>query len=414
VNGFPHTTPDRTWDFDVADGSGVALFATTNGTNFTAATRLDAAGFTASPALYREGGGIATVVTANAEHTYYRDLRNGAPRDTNDNGADFLLVGTIINIQITRLGAPGPENLASPVVNNTTIEARLLDPAVSSSLPPNRDRDFTSGDPNTAVSGTMSIRRTITNRTGQPVSRLRFRIVNITTAGTPASECSPSPCADIRAIPSEDGTAMLSGGPVVTVRGLRLEDPPEQLLGGGYNASLSADFITLATPLPNGQSVNVEFKLGIMRNGPFRFFVNIEAQNGGSIILTSPRPATSGVGLSGRPDANRKRLIVDTVRSAPAAAPASPAPSVAPPVIYAPLFVNLSPPAATPARAEEDKEKKSEEEPPAAEPVPQAPEASTDGEATPQPAPAATKRNTSKKRPAAAKAPAKASPRGDQ
>src|ERR1044071_6607027 len=103
---FATAQPDRTWDFDVSDGSGVALVATANGTNFTAATRLDAVGFTNSPALYKEGNGIATVVTANVEHTYYRDLRGGGlPRDTGDNAADFRLVGTFTNIQITTLGA---------------------------------------------------------------------------------------------------------------------------------------------------------------------------------------------------------------------------------------------------------------------------------------------------------------------
>jgi hypothetical protein len=78
------------------------------------------------------------------------------------------------------------------------------------------------------------------------------------------------------------------GGQVVTVRGLRLEEPPAQPAGGGYNASLSADFITLDTPLPPGQSVNVEFKLGVMRTGSFRFIVNIEAQN--APVVDPPGP----------------------------------------------------------------------------------------------------------------------------
>ncbi len=277
LNGtFTHTTPDRTWDFDAPDGSGVALFATTNGTNFTAATRLDAFGYAGSPALYKEGAGFPTVVTAAAEHTYYRDLRSGLPQDSNDNGADFLLVGTAVSIQIARLGAPGPENLASPIVNNTTMAGTLLDPSVSSSSLPNRERR-TTPEPNGDL-GTILIRRTVTNNTGAPVSRLRFRVINITTAGTPSSECAPVNCADVRALTSGDGTAV-AGGQTVVVRGVRLEEPPAQPAGGGYNASLSADFITLATPLPSGQSVNVEFKLGVMRGGPFRFILNIEALN---------------------------------------------------------------------------------------------------------------------------------------
>ena len=287
LNGtFTHTTPDLTWNFDAPDGSGVALFATTNGTNFNAATRLDAFGFTSSPALFKEGAGHPTVVTAASEHTYYRDLRSGLPRDTNNNGADFLLVGTAVNIQITRLGAPGPENLASPIVNNTTIAGTLLDPSVSSDAQPNRERRTT---PETNGNfGTMLIRRTVTNNTGAPVSRLRFRVINITTAGTPSSECAPVNCADIRALTSGDGTAVV-GGQTVTVRGVRLEEPPTQPAGGGYNASLSADFITLQTPLAAGASVNIEFNLGVMLTGPFRFILNIEAQNSPAPVITGPR-----------------------------------------------------------------------------------------------------------------------------
>lgn len=281
---FAPTTPDRTWDFDVPDGSGVALFATTNGTSMNAATRLDAFGFTSSPALFKEGNGFPSVVTANIEHTYYRDLRTVRPKDTNDNAADFRLVGTAISIQISLLGAPGPENLNSPIVNHATIGANLLDPNVASSQPPNRERRPTVET--NADLGTMLIRRTITNNTGQPVSRLRFRVINITTAGTPASECGGIACADVRALTSQDSEATV-GGQVVTVRGVRLEEPPEQPSGGGLNASVSADFITLATPLPAGQSVNVVFKLGVMRSGTFRFYLNIEALNS-PVIISGP------------------------------------------------------------------------------------------------------------------------------
>ena len=201
VNGtFAHTIPDHTWEFDVPDGAGVALFATTNGLNFTAATRLDAVGFTNSPALYKEGNGIPNVVTANLEHTYYRDLSSVTPRDTADNASDFLLVGTAPGLQVTQLGAPGPENLQSPIVNNTTIAGTLYNPSVPASSSPNRDR-IPTPEPN-ADFGTMLIRRTITNNTGLPISRLRFRVINITSFGTPG--CSAPSCAELRALTSTD------------------------------------------------------------------------------------------------------------------------------------------------------------------------------------------------------------------
>jgi hypothetical protein len=35
--------------------------------------------------------------------------------------------------------------------------------------------------------------------------------------------------------------------------------------------------VTLATPLANGASLNVQLLMGIQQTGNFRFFVNIEA-----------------------------------------------------------------------------------------------------------------------------------------
>ncbi|HWN09689.1 MAG TPA: lamin tail domain-containing protein [Pyrinomonadaceae bacterium] len=332
---FAETTPNVTWGFDVGDGSGVALFGTTNGTNFTAATRLDAFGFTSSPALFREGNGFASIITANTEHTYYRDLRAVTPKDTNDNAADFRLVGTAPNIQVPLLGAPGPENLNSPTLNNN-IPGTLLDPSVAASQVPNRERRPT-GEPNADL-GTILIRRTMTNNTGLPVSRLRFRVIDITTLGTPPSECAG--CADVRALTSFDGEAAV-GGQLVTVRGVRLEEPPTQAAGGGLNASVSADFITFSSPLLPGHSVNIEFKLGVMRTGAFRFYVAIEAQNGASIILLRParkpftdvstgrrsglqmRTPTSGLGGKDHADSLRPALMAE--RPASASTPQAPA-----------------------------------------------------------------------------------------
>ena len=416
VSPFAPTTPDRTWDFDVSDGSGVALFSTTNGLNFAAATRLDAFGYTGSPALYKEGAGFPTVVTADTEHTYYRDLRSTLPQDTTNNAADFLLVGTSISIQISRLGAPGPENLASPIVNNTTIVGTLLDPSVSSASPPNRERR-PNVEPNADL-GVLLIRRTITNNTGAPVSRLRFRAINITTLGTPSADCGNQTCADVRALTSQDGEAAV-GGQVVTVLGLRLEEPPEQPAGGGYNASLSADFITLATPLLPLQSINVVFKLGVMRAGPFRFIVNIEALNTTAVLTNAP--GSSGVGATGAIDVKNRKLIVSTDQAAPGTngAPTSPAATTPPRGAYFPWFINTSPPASKPTRAAEDeagkddesKEKEAKEALPSGQPAPQAPEtsppdspAANADDPAPQSPPATTRRGASKKRPAAAKA----------
>ena len=276
---FLGTTPNVVWDFDIPAGSGVALFSTTFGTAQTAARRLDAFGFTSSPALFREGAGFPFVPTGLGETTLFRDMRTagGLPRDTNDNAADFLFAATTQSVSTANgflLGAPGPENLASPVLHNSDIAIGLLDPAAAPTAVPNRERR-PNVEPNADL-GSLLIRRTFTNNTGQAVTRLRFRVFNITGPGT-ENTCGGPICADVRALTSQDGEAGSPNIGLVTVRGVRLEEPPLQPNGGGFNSSLSADFITLATPLQPGQSVNLVFKLGIMRNGAFRFFFNIEA-----------------------------------------------------------------------------------------------------------------------------------------
>jgi hypothetical protein len=152
----------------------------------------------------------------------------------------------------------------------------LLDPTVGGSVYPNSERR-----PNyeaNANLGVLLIRRKVTNNTGYPVTRLRFRVTEIITMGTPSTQCGLSPCADVRALSSIDGQSVVAGQ-IVTVKGLKLEqNAPMQPYGGGYNSTLSADFITMDKPLGVGQSIYVEFKLGVMKTGLYRFYVAAETQ----------------------------------------------------------------------------------------------------------------------------------------
>src|SRR3712207_4196193 len=124
-------TGDATYTTDIPDNAGVALFNTANPANFTLTNRLDAAG-NASEAntLYKEGTGYPDRITFNTDNSFYRDLTSGKPLDTGDNNNDFLYVDTqgtcalsvpggCPSIDFTRrgrhLGAPGPENLTSPI-----------------------------------------------------------------------------------------------------------------------------------------------------------------------------------------------------------------------------------------------------------------------------------------------------------
>ena len=63
-------------------------------------------------------------------------------------------------------------------------------------------------------------------------------------------------------------------GPLVRSRLLGL---PRVVLGGALNSSYNAGTITLPTPLAPGQSVNLQFLLGVQKTGSFKFFFNVEA-----------------------------------------------------------------------------------------------------------------------------------------
>jgi hypothetical protein len=185
-----------------------------------------------------------------------------------------------------RLGAPGPENIASARVNDS-IGAFLLDATKTSSQVPNRVRKVCGPaeecDPNRSQFGTMSIRKRFTNNTGTTVTQLRVRIVELTTTPRPDTAT-----ADIRPITSVDvvaagvldaATCLANGTPAtapcdVTVKGTTVESPA-QPLGGGYNTTM-----VVALPvggLPDGSSVSLQFLLGIQQTGNFRFLVNVEA-----------------------------------------------------------------------------------------------------------------------------------------
>ena len=293
-------TGDATYTTDIPDNAGIALFSTAVSTNFSPATRIDAVGSTAEAnTLYKEGTGYPALTPLSIDYAFYRSFcagntpvfgtalgcfsgSGGNPRNSNDNAADFVFVDTNGNSAGAgqRLGAPGPENLTSPLARNS-LPTFLLDTSVGSSTAPNRVRDFTSDPANNSTYGTLDIRRRIQNNTGAPVTRLRFRVIDINTLPSPPG------FADLRSRTS--GPVVVSGvsdavtcspSPTpctVTVQGTILEQPPSQVLGGAFNSSYSAGTITLATPLPSGASIDLRFLLGIQQTGSFRFFINIEA-----------------------------------------------------------------------------------------------------------------------------------------
>jgi hypothetical protein len=270
----------------------VAVFSTADVTAISSVNRLDAVGFGTNTGgaicdLLREGTNLAPVGGSTTEHSYQRDQcgKGGAlgnfgicpsstPVDSNNNAADFQFgdtQGTFIAGVTQKLGAPGPENLASPLLRNSTIPITVVDPGAAASAPPNRVRDLTSNPGNNSTFGTLSIRRAFTNNTGAPVTRLRFRIIDMTTFPVSGG------VADVRPINSTQIIVSLTGGGTATVEGTTLDQPPSQPNGGGINTSMSAGTITVGTPLNNGQTINLQFLLGIQQTGSFRFYINVEA-----------------------------------------------------------------------------------------------------------------------------------------
>ena len=302
-------------DIDMANivvNRGIALFKSS--TSFTLANRLDAVGpESVSDPLYKEGTGLPNVSSSRLDYSFVRRIKvtpgtgAGLPIDENNNATDFIYVdplGSSIGAGI-RLGAPGPESLTSPIQRNAQIRATLLDPASGSPSSAENRRRYRCTDPdrpancdadpnsNTSPLGFLSIRRTYTNNTGQLVTRLRFRVVDITTY----PEGNGTTTAELLAL-SRSGsfTVTTLTQQTYTVQGLTLEQPPTHPYGGGFNSSLVAPTVTLQTPLAvaddpgtpaKENAINVEFLLGIVQTGNFRFFVNVEA------LTQAPPPAFS-------------------------------------------------------------------------------------------------------------------------
>jgi hypothetical protein len=309
--------PDGTYATGIPDNAGIALFRSADPSNFTLDNRLDAVGATSEAnTLFREGAGYAALTPGvDLEYAFVRDEcgkggqiamagncpSGGLPVDTDNNATDFFFVETSGATAGAgqRLGAPGPQNLFSTVNVNSSFGVLMLDPTKASTASPNRIRKQCSTpgveecNPLRSALGTLSIRRRFINQTGAEVSRLRFRIIDITTLPQPSPN--PGALADVRAIPSgqvtgvvvnDSATCAAFGTPgascTVTVEGTALETPPAQALGGGFNSTLavgapSGGVIVLATPLAAGASINVQFLLGVQVSGNFRFLVNIEA-----------------------------------------------------------------------------------------------------------------------------------------
>lgn len=264
---------DQTYADSLADNIGIALFSSSS-------TLIDAVGFSSvTDASYREGTGLvpSTGITTNGQYSFVRNYTNrGMPIDTNNNRTDFMFVATDGNTYNNLkgiLGAPGPENLNSPVYSEGDILISQVDDNVTLAEAPNRFYNYSETDPLFPV-GTISVRRTLTNNTGQTVTSLKLRITGITTKNS--AVIFPQQ-AFLRVLNSADITVTGSEGQGIPLRGIVLEPVPTT--GGGLNSSLTLD---LGSGLGNGESLNINLKTGIVTNGQYKLEFRVEK------IVTSP------------------------------------------------------------------------------------------------------------------------------
>ena len=334
--------PNFTFTFPTPDNAGIALFGTSVPFNYNLTNRIDAIGSDAdNNTLFREGAGYPAVNLFNLEGSFFRRLPGGCtgsisgncnsvslltttlgptspyPQDTDDNAADVLYGDTgATNLTASRrLAAPGPENSSGPITGilDPGLVISRLDSTVADDATPNRVRNTTPGSLQNSTFGTVSFRRRITNNVGQPITRLRFRVVDITTLPSIGSGCNVEPApaicaADLRPLSSNTSTVAIndpvicspSGTPCnVNVQGTTLETPPNQAFGGGFNSSWSVGSITAATPLGNGASINLQFVTGLQQTGVDRLYIVVEAlpRSGPAstavVRLAGPQPAST-------------------------------------------------------------------------------------------------------------------------
>jgi uncharacterized repeat protein (TIGR01451 family) len=245
---------------------------------------------------YVEGTGLQRATSARPadQYAYVRRREAGPLVDTDNNANDFVLVSVTgaPHPGITAppvLGAPGPQSLRSPLsYNNALFPGSLVEPANDAHATPNRVR---TGSGN---SGTLSIRRTITNNTNQTFDYVRFRVIDIPTLNTP----NPGGRAELRLITSGDAeTFVNSQTRQVIIRGTILEydsgTEPVQPNGGGLNSTVRANLpepeltahpadVSLSLPAGSlvepGDTLDVQFLLNVVKAGDYRFYVFVEAR----------------------------------------------------------------------------------------------------------------------------------------
>lgn len=291
---------NATYTTGIPDNAGIALFNNNvGGASYSLANRIDAVGSSDEVnTIYKEGTGYAPLSISGLESRFRRKTYDGSPKDTDNNATDFEFGdkdGTADGIH-HRLGAPGPENLNSPVSRNSNIIITRLDQVVGPLAPPNAVRNTTPGAPGTnSTFGTIEFRYRLTNNTGAALTRIRFRLDSLTTFPAGIGK------ADLRALNSSTGTltgildpatCTSTGLPTtvpcqVTVQGTTLEQPPTQAQGGGFNSTLT---LSLPSGLAPGASINFSLRFGVIQAGSYSIMFTPEVLPHSAAVGPIPPP----------------------------------------------------------------------------------------------------------------------------
>ena len=277
----PPVPGNQTYGTGIINAGGVAIF--------------DAGGISrdqvglSSGSAFKEGTTLTPVTTtppSGVQISFVRRIVSGRPQDTGNNSSDFILVSTNGNTTFAAalLGAPGPENLSSHIVRNSTIKSRLLASTLASTAAPNRERTGTGN------SGTISFRRTLINNTGQPITSFRFRVNDLSTFGNEVSTSS----ARLTLTDSVVVTFDLDNDPSTpdtVAEDTTLEQPPAQPSGGGINSSLR---VNLSEPVEPSATFSVNITFNILRGGSYRFSLNHEALLGETVVTSLMTRASAG------------------------------------------------------------------------------------------------------------------------
>ncbi|TKV57326.1 hypothetical protein FDO65_17520 [Nakamurella flava] len=222
---------------------------------------------------FTEGTGLpAFSVSPSDQYGWVRTRQTGAFKATDDNAADFALVsttgGAVGGVQ-SMLGSPSPSGLTTPADRSAQLPSTLLDPTKPASAAPNRV--VTKG----AGSTRIETRRVVTNNTGQTITALQLRLIDITEANglTPLPSVIPSGAslAQLKAVTPPLPTVQIDGR---TVSNLAPASPSVPGVGGGLNSTL---LVPLEGTLAPGQSVTVAVTMDATGSGKFFYRYSTEA-----------------------------------------------------------------------------------------------------------------------------------------